>query len=422
MTALYDAFLGAYALLLRLAALWNPKARAWVRGRTHPRRPVSAVRARPGEDVAWVHCASLGEFEQGRPVLEAIRKAYPDCRILLTFFSPSGYEARKDFAGADLVAYLPLDGRRRAARFLDEARPRLALFVKYEHWHHYLRELEARSIPALSVSAVFRPTQPFFRIYGAFWRRMLDRYGRIFVQDPESLSRLHGIGRGGRAELAGDTRFDRVLAVAAAPARIGWMDAFLRGRPTLVAGSTWPGDERNLAVLAHRRPDMALVIAPHEIDEGRLAAVEAAFPETVRFSRAQAAAEAGQAPIPPGRCLLIDNIGLLSSLYRHAAIAYVGGGFNRSGVHNILEAAVYGVPVLFGPRYERSVEAGERVAAGGAFPVADAEALTQTVVARLADTTGTAAIGRANAEYVRSRTGATAAVLRHIAENRLLSN
>jgi len=422
MTALYDALLAAYGLLLRLAALWNPKARAWVRGRLHPRRPVSAVRSRPDEEVVWIHCASLGEFEQGRPVLEAIRRTYPACRILLTFFSPSGYEARRDYAVADLVAYLPLDGRRRAGRFLDEARPRLALFVKYEHWHHYLRELEARGIPTLSVSAVFRPSQPFFKPYGAFWRRMLSRYGHIFVQDGESLARLEGIGLAGRAEVAGDTRFDRVLAVAAAPARIGWMDAFLQGRPTLVAGSTWPEDERILAGLARQLPDLALVVAPHEIDERHLKEVEATFPETVRFSRAQSAAEAGADALPYGRCLVIDNIGLLSSLYRHATIAYVGGGFNRSGIHNILEAAVYGVPVVFGPRYERSVEAVERVAAGGAFPVTDAETLTKLVAARLSDSAGTAAIGRGNAEYVRTKAGATAAVLRHIAANRLLSN
>lgn len=422
MTALYDALLAAYGLLLRLAALWNPKARAWVRGRMHPRLTVSAVRSRPDQEVVWIHCASLGEFEQGRPLLEAIRKAYPHCRILLTFFSPSGYEARKDYPVADLVAYLPLDGRRRARRFLDEARPRLALFVKYEHWHHYLREIGARGIPALSVSAVFRPAQPFFKPYGAFWRRMLARYGRIFVQDGESLRLLAGIGMADRAEVAGDTRFDRVLAVAAAPTRIDWMDAFLQGRPTLVAGSTWPEDERILALLAQRLPELALVVAPHEIDESHLKAVETTFPECVRFSRARSAAQSGIEPLPTGRCLVIDNIGLLSSLYRHATIAYVGGGFNRSGIHNILEAAVYGVPVVFGPRYERSVEAVERVASGGAFSVADADTLTDIVASRLSDTARTAAIGRENAEYVRSKAGATATVLRHIAENRLLSN
>ncbi|NDC77138.1 MAG: 3-deoxy-D-manno-octulosonic acid transferase, partial [Chitinophagia bacterium] len=210
----YDVFLAAYGFLIRLAALWNPKARAWFLGRSHPEKPLSSLRQSPDERVVWIHCASLGEFEQGRPVLDAIRVAYPRHRILLTFFSPSGYENRKRYQKADLVYYLPLDGRIRSRRFLDEVRPCLAVFVKYEHWYYYLKELHARGIPSLSVSAIFRSTQPYFQPWGGFWRSLLSLYERMFVQDPESLRLLSGIGLAGKAEVSGDTRFDRVLDVA----------------------------------------------------------------------------------------------------------------------------------------------------------------------------------------------------------------
>jgi 3-deoxy-D-manno-octulosonic-acid transferase len=422
MTLLYDIFLAGYGLLIRLAAGWNPKARAWVRGRSHPKKALSGLRRHPDEPVVWVHCASLGEFEQGRPLLEAIRESYPRHRILLTFFSPSGYETRKNYPRADLVCYLPLDGRKRSAAFLDQVRPSLAVFVKYEHWHHYLEGLRHRGIPALSASAVFRPSQPFFKPYGAFWRRMLAQYDHIFVQDAESLRLLDGIGLAGKAEISGDTRFDRVLSVAESPAKIPWLDAFIGGRPTLVAGSTWPDDERILSVLADRIPGLVIVVAPHEVDAAHLSDVERTFPGIVRFSDCRSAAEEGRREMPQSRYLLIDNIGLLSSLYRYASIAYIGGGFNRSGIHNILEAAVYGVPVLFGPRHERSREARELIDSGGAFPVADGEGLSARISFLLSHPEEHARLGRDNAAYVGSRQGATSAVMRHIAAKRLLSS
>jgi 3-deoxy-D-manno-octulosonic-acid transferase len=418
----YDIFLAAYGFLIRLAALWNPKAKSWLHGRKHPEKAISSLRQSPEDPVVWIHCASLGEFEQGRPVLEAIRVAYPRHRILLSFFSPSGYEYRKRYEGADLVCYLPLDGRIRSRRFLDEVRPCLAIFVKYEHWYYYLKELQARGIPCLSVSAVFRPSQPYFRPWGGFWRRLLSCYERIFVQDPDSLRLLSGIGMAGRAEISGDSRFDRVRSVAGSPVDIPWMEGFLDGRPTLVAGSTWPDDEALLATLSRQLPQLVLVIAPHDIDPGRLSEVERAFPKSVRFSECLGASKKGDRALPESGVLVVDNIGLLSSLYRFSTIAYVGGGFNRSGIHNILEAAVYGVPVIFGPRHGRSREASELLLSGGGFSVGNGDELTARVSRLLMEPGTRDGLGRSNAAYVSERTGATHAVLRHIAENRLLTD
>jgi 3-deoxy-D-manno-octulosonic-acid transferase len=294
--------------------------------------------------------------------------------------------------------------------------------VKYEHWHYYLKELQARGIPCLSVSAIFRPSQPYFRPWGGFWRGLLACYERIFVQDPDSLRLLAGIGLAGRAEVSGDTRFDRVRAVAGSTVDIPWMEAFLAGRPTLVAGSTWPDDVEALSALARRLPQLVLVVAPHDVDEGRLSGVEASFPDSVRFSECRTASQNGDGTIPESNVLVVDNIGLLSSLYRYATIAYVGGGFNRSGIHNILEAAVYGIPVLFGPRHEKSREASQLLASGGGICIQNGGELTEQVTRLLMEPVRREGLGRANATYVRERSGATDAVLRHIAENRLLTD
>lgn len=420
MLLLYDFFLAAYGILIHLAAQVNPKAKAWVRGRTHPEKPLASLRNHPKEPVVWMHCASLGEFEQGRPVLEAIRQAFPQHRILLTFFSPSGYEIRKHYAVADLVCYLPLDGRHRSRHFLAQVKPSLAIFVKYEHWQYYLSELSQRGIPTLSIAAIFRPTQLFFRRYGGFWREMLAYYSRLFVQDLSSWQLLNQIGLGAMAEVSGDTRFDQVLSIASSPVPVPWMAAFIQGRQTLVAGSTWPDDERLLAQLADLLPDLVILIAPHAFDEQRLSNLEKRIPGTFRFSNCTSLDN----PTPTqlqGRCLLVDNFGWLSSIYQYATIAYVGGGFNRSGIHNILEAAVYGIPVFFGPQYERSREAYDLLSLKSAYSVGDAETLYCQISELLSNQTLCTELGQGNARYVQSQAGATQSVLRYIHTNRLLS-
>ena len=371
MLFLYDTALGLYGLLLRLLAPFVPKAAAWVAGR---RGLLAHIRHTLGPDPAlrvWFHCASLGEFEQGRPLLEAYRRAHPGTKLVLTFFSPSGYEIRKDWPGADYVFYLPLDTRANARAFLDAVQPRLAVFVKYEFCYHFLNEAHRRRIPAVVVSAIFRPDQVFFKPWGGFFRRILTRFAHIFTQNEASAALLRTAGLT-RVSVAGDTRFDTVVAMAAAAARsLPLVDAFVAdGAPVLVVGSSWPEDLPILRPLLRRyAPELRVLIAPHEITETNLRLVEHALPGQVqRYSRATAAT------VAQARVLLFDNVGLLSQLYRFGEYAYVGGAFGK-GLHNTLEAAAFGLPLFFGPAYAKFQEAVELVALKGAFPVHDAAEL-----------------------------------------------
>ena len=371
MLFLYDTALGLYGLLLRLLAPFVPKAAAWVVGR---RGLLAHIRRTLGPETAprvWFHCASLGEFEQGRPLLEAYRRAHPGTKLVLTFFSPSGYEIRKDWPGADYVFYLPLDTRANARAFLDAVQPRLAVFVKYEFWYHFLNEAHRRRIPAVVVSAIFRPDQVFFKPWGGFFRRILTRFAHIFTQNEASAALLRTAGLT-RVSVAGDTRFDTVVATAAAAARsLPLVDAFVAdGAPVLVVGSSWPEDLPILRPLLRRyAPELRVLIAPHEITETNLRLVEHALPGQVqRYSRATAAT------VAQARVLLFDNVGLLSQLYRFGEYAYVGGAFGK-GLHNTLEAAAFGLPLFFGPAYAKFQEAVELVALKGAFPVHDAAEL-----------------------------------------------
>ena len=371
MLFLYDIVLGLYGLLLRLLAPFVPKAAAWVAGR---RGLLAHIRHTIGHDPAprvWFHCASLGEFEQGRPLLEAYRQAHPGTKLVLTFFSPSGYEIRKDWPGADYIFYLPLDTRANARAFLDAVQPRLVVFVKYEFWYHFLNEAHQRRIPALVVSAIFRPEQVFFKPWGHFFRKILTRFAHIFTQNEASAALLRTAGLT-RVSVAGDTRFDTVVATALAPARsLPLVDAFVAdGAPVLVVGSSWPEDLPILRPLLLRyAPEMRVLIAPHEVTETNLRLVENVLPGQVqRYSQANAAT------VAQARVLLFDNVGLLSQLYRFGEYAYIGGAFGR-GLHNTLEAAAFGLPLFFGPSYTKFQEAVELVAMKGAFPVHNAAEL-----------------------------------------------
>ncbi len=406
-----------YRLAVGLASLWHPKARAWVNGRKNLfARLEEAFPDGPGARV-WIHCASLGEFEQGRPLLESIRRNFPGCRILLTFFSPSGYESRRSHPDADHVEYLPLDTRRNAERFLDIVRPDLAVFVKYEYWYRFLSTLRNRNVPTILVSAIFRPSQPFFKSYGYFWRDMLGAFERIFVQNEASRALLTGIGLSDRVEVAGDTRFDRVASVADGTPGVPEVEAFCKGQRVCVAGSTWPEDEELLAAYASGHPELRFVIAPHEVHEAHLAALDERFPGSRRLSQVR-----GEGDVATTRFLIIDGIGLLSRIYRHADIAYVGGGFNRSGIHNILEAAVYAKPVFFGPNHAKAREAGELIGAGGAFSVEDVSELRRKADPLLEDTGRRGEAGLVSGRYVREGGGATVRILTYIQENRLLTS
>lgn len=410
MVFLYSLALQLYGLLLRLVAPFVPKARQWVDGR---RNWQARLQQQLGADPApriWLHCASLGEFEQGRPLLEALRQQYPGHKLVLTFFSPSGYEVRKDWPGADYILYLPLDTAANARAFVQLVRPELAIFVKYEFWYHYLAELRRRQVPTICVSAIFRPEQVFFKPWGGFFRRVLRQLTHIFTQDEASAELLRGIGIT-QTTVAGDTRFDTVVATAAAPAReLPIVAAFTAdAAPVLVAGSVWPPDVDVLTPALRRwAGELRVIVAPHEISEAHLQQVEAALPgRVVRYSQADAAT------VAQARVLLIDNIGLLRELYRAGDLGYIGGAFGK-GLHNTLEAAAFGLPLLFGPRYQKFREARDLVSQGTAFVVTTAEEAEAALQPLLTDTTLRADLGRRAHAYVQREAGATGRILGEI--------
>lgn len=409
----YDIILRVYAFLIRVASFFNPKARLWINGRKKWRQSLKEKIPPEGVDL-WMHCASLGEFEQGRPVLEALRDLYPDKYILLTFFSPSGYTIRKDYPVANYVYYLPLDSRKNASAFLQMIKPRLVIFVKYEFWLHFIREISSGKIPLLLISAIFRHNQLFFKSYGKTFRELLSYYNGIFVQDKSSLDLLHNAGIE-NCVVTGDTRFDRVLTVMEKSKQIPEIDVFLHGKNAWVAGSTWPPDERIIRDCSDAIPKW--IIAPHEVEEEHLLQMEKLFDkETVRLSVLKSAPE----KYTNKSILLIDNVGMLSSLYRYGQAAYIGGGFG-SGIHNILEAAVYGIPVVFGPKFHKFKEARDLTAMNATFSIANETEMKQ-VMARLADENFRKKAGQLCKDYVCNHAGATGKIIGFIQEKRFLTN
>lgn len=402
---------------IRIAAIFNPKARKWLQGR---KDIFGRLQAAIGEDdrTIWMHCASLGEFEQGRPLLEKLRATYPGHRLLLTFFSPSGYEIRKDFPGVDWVFYLPLDGSSNARRFLNIVKPRLVVFVKYEYWYFYLRQIKAMGIPFLLISALFQARMPFFKWYGGLHRNMLGCFTHLFVQDEPSRQLLATIDFDKQCTVSGDTRFDRVIEIAEHAGPVPGIDDFASDRKTIVAGSTWSEDEQLLQQVMYelKSAGLKLVIAPHEIHEQHIQQLRVLFPSSRLYSELVP----GQ-PLAAEQVLIIDNIGMLSRLYRHAWITYIGGGFGK-GIHNTLEAAVYGKPVLFGPAYGKFREAVELVRNGGAKPVSNAEEARAIVSKLLGDENAYSASAAAAGEYVLASRGATKKVMDYIQEKRLLTS
>jgi 3-deoxy-D-manno-octulosonic-acid transferase len=408
---MYSVLIGGYVLLVRLAAFFgHHKARRLLQGQCRT-WDILQERVEEGKKYIWCHAASSGEFEQGRPLIEAIHRKYPQYGILLTFFSPSGYEVKKDYGGADVVCYLPFDRPKDVERFLDSAVIVAAVFVKYEVWGNYLSALKRRGIPAYLVSAVFRRGQLFFRRYGRPYAKMLLGFTQLFVQDEDSQSLLGKIGVKA-VTVAGDTRFDRVMEIQKHSVSVEALDrlrarAAEAGGRVLVAGSTWPEDEDILIPYFNRHPELFLVLAPHEMEGERLRRLEKKLErQAVRLSSALAdvhqAAEAD--------CVVVDSYGWLSSLYRYGDMAYVGGGFG-AGIHNTLEAAVYGIPVFFGPNYFRFREARELVACGGAFPVEDQAQLETRLTKLVASDHVLTQFGKAASHYVHQNTGATERVL-----------
>lgn len=389
---------------VNVAALFNPKARQMMRGHRATWR-ILRREVRHGSYV-WFHAASLGEFEQGRPLMERLRREQPGKKILLTFFSPSGYEVRHDYEGADIVCYLPFDTPLNARKFIRLARPEAAFFIKYEFWRNYIDVLHRRGIPTYSVSSIFRENQIFFRFYGHKYAQCLKRITHFFVQNEHSRELLARLGVT-QVTVAGDTRFDRVIDIMRAARPLPLAERFAEGRDVLVAGSSWQPDEDILIDYFNRHAGLRLVLAPHVVSEDHLHEIESKLRRpAVRYSVATPERAAA------ADCLVIDCYGLLSSIYRYATVAYVGGGFGV-GIHNVPEAAVYGCPVIIGPNNGKFREAQALLANGGCREIqsqADFDSLMDTF---LADKAVRAAAGQAAGDYIRLNAGATDTVFAH---------
>lgn len=358
-----------------------------------------------------MHCASLGEFEQGLPLLESINKRYPHTKVLLSFFSPSGYEAKKNFEGADLVTYLPFDGKANAQEFINMIQPSLVIFVKYEFWHFYLDTLRKRNIPTILASGLFRPSQPFFKKWGDFHRNMLNCFTYFFVQDENSAQLLKTIGHSKNVMVSGDTRFDRVAEIAAKKTSLPLIEKFCY-KKTLIAGSTWPEDEALLREWHSVEPDWNLMIVPHEISITHLEKLKKIFPHSICLSQIPEQNEKIENSV-----LIIDKMGILSKIYQYAALCYIGGGLKKSGHHNILEAAVYGKAVITGPYINKFSESVALKKAGGSFIVESGRELS--MISSNQERWENA--GQIAVAFVESNKGATEKIMKWIQENRLLS-
>ena len=406
---MYNLAIYLYLLAVKFVGLFSKKVKLMRKGH---KQVFDILRQSIDKDsqYLWFHAASLGEFEQGRPLIERIRKRYPQYKILLTFFSPSGYEVRKNYEGADVICYLPFDTPRNVRRFLDLARPSMAFFIKYEFWQNYMKGLQRRGIPTYSVSSIFRPNQVFFRWYGGQYYKVLTRITHFFVQNEESLRLLATRGVT-NATVVGDTRFDRVLEIHQAARQLPLVERFKGDcNKVLVAGSSWQPDEELFIDYFNRHPEMKLIIAPHVVDENHLAWIESRLNRpSMRYTRALGT----NADLARVDCLIIDCYGLLSSIYRYGEISYVGGGFGV-GIHNVLEAAVYGIPVLFGPNNQRFREARQLLAEGGAFEIHDATGFAATMDRLFTDEAFLAQSGECAGRYVKDNAGAADAVLEAI--------
>ncbi len=408
---MYSLIIGFYAMIVRIISPYHKKAGLMVKGQ---KQTFDILRKQidPKARYIWFHAASLGEFEQGRPLIERIREQHPEYKILLTFFSPSGYEVRKNYSGADVICYLPFDFCRNAKKFLKLANPEMAIFIKYEFWQNYLNQLHKRNIPTYIVSAIFRPSQIFFKWYGAGYRSVLKDFNWLFVQDQESKELLNKFNIT-NVSISGDTRFDRVAEVFEQRKSFDLIEKFLntnnqnpgRKDQALIVGSSWPKDEDLFIPYFNYHPAIKLIIAPHEIDEEHLQYIASKLDRPYAFYSKVKEEEVGDID-----CLIIDSFGMLSSVYRYGEIAYIGGGFG-TGIHNVLEAAVYGIPVIFGPNYQKFKEANDLIDCHGAFCVQNPAGFDQKMNELLSYSEVLKNAGKQAGEYVQNNIGATKIIL-----------
>lgn len=407
MLLLYTIGIKFYSAIIWIFSFFNEKAALFISGRKQIFNHI-AKKIDPRNENIWFHFASLGEFEQGRPVLENFKKLHPQKKIVITFFSPSGYEIRKNYALADGIFYLPMDSRKNAQRFVELVNPQTAIFTKYEFWYYYFKELNKKSIPLFVVSGIFRKDQVFFKGYGGFYRGILKCVTHFFVQNNESCILLHSIGLE-NVTVSGDTRFDRVFENAANPKSISEIALFCGDSPTLICGSTWPDDEKLLVELPAKYPGWKFIIAPHEIHESHILSIESIFQKTTRFSEFKNTGKSDSA------VLIIDNIGMLSALYQYGKAAYIGGGFG-AGIHNTLEAAAFGLPVIFGPKFNKFQEAKDLIKIGAAKSVSN----TSDLINAFEHFKSNAQSSSAAKRYVEDNKGATASVLNKLIFNSLV--
>lgn len=414
MIIFYHLFLNIYKGGIYLVSFWNKKARLWITGRKNVFEKLEAALQTFGnQKTIWMHCASLGEFEQGRPVLQKLKNENPDTNFVVTFFSPSGYEIVKNNKDFKNIFYLPMDSFLHAKKWMDILNPDLVLWIKYEYWHYYLHEIKNRNIPLLMISGVYRSDQAFFKWYGGFYRNMLNCFTHFFLQNEESKSQLQKIISSEKITVSGDTRCDRVIQIAENFIEVPGIKEFCANNLVIVMGSTWEDDEAEWTHFVKQHKELTFIIAPHEIDSENLADVKKKFVDSIFYSEWIKKLDRNDKSLT-GNCLIIDNIGSLSRIYQYATITYVGGGFGKNGLHNILEAAVYGKPVIFGPEYSRNFEALDLIDCSGAISIDSAINLEKIMEHLLNNKEELQNRSAAAKEYVFKNAGATDKIIQFI--------
>jgi len=406
---LYRLFLLIYPILAKLISPFNEKAKYWVEGQQKVWEEVSFLSSQIKGPIIWVHCASYGEFEQGLPIISALKKNYPSHQIWVTFFSPSGYLHRKHHADVDFISYLPLDSPNAANKWMNIVQPKCIVFIKYEFWYYYLKIAATKKIPTILASAVFRPDQIFFKFYGGFYRMMLQLFTGVLVQDFTSKTLISPLFKHKHLAISGDTRFDRVLDIATTKSSIDWMSRLAHGK-IIIAGSTWEQDHLLIKNTSAHLDQYNWIIVPHHVDEASIKACQAHFDDSICLSEWLTQSSQMEKPM----VLIIDKIGLLSHLYQYADIAYIGGGFTKDGIHNVLEAAVFGKPVIWGPNDAKYQEAIGLRNANGGVRIKDAKSFKKTLERFLSDAAFCKATGFAAVKYVQDNAGATQKTINYI--------
>jgi 3-deoxy-D-manno-octulosonic-acid transferase len=405
MLFIYSIIISIAGLLLQIIALFVPKIKLFVTGRKEVFPKLKAI-IKPTDKTIWFHAASLGEYEQGLPVIESIKEKYPTHKIIISFFSPSGYEVRKNNTLADATVYLPLDSKKNVSRFIQLVHPEIVFFIKYEFWPNYLNELKSQNIPTYLISGIFREKQVFFKWYGGFYRKALDAFTYFFVQNENSLQLLHQLGKE-NAIVSGDTRFDRVASILERDNTLDFIAEFKNGTTTIVAGSTWPNDEELLIEFINSNStDTKYIIAPHNIKQDQIQQLKnSCTKKVVLYSEKEGK------NLKDYDVFIIDTIGILTKIYSYANIAYVGGGFGQPGVHNILEPATFGIPIVIGPNYSHFAEAIELVQIGGCISVNNLENFQAILNELISDSLVQKSKGNLSAQFVQKNKGAVAKIM-----------